>query len=54
VATPSLQHYFWRRQQKAALKLKTIEAVNMLTAQFIQRWIDADGKKQRYSPPLEW
>ena len=54
LATPSLQHYFWKHQQRAALKLKTIEAVNTLSAQFIQRWIEADGRKERYAPPLQW
>jgi hypothetical protein len=43
--TPKLQHYFWKRQQEAALKLKAIEAVNTLAAQFIQRWIDANLKQ---------
>jgi hypothetical protein len=52
--TPSLQHYFWKHQQRAALKFKTIEALNTLTAQFIQRWIEADGRKEQYAAPLKW
>jgi len=55
LVTPSLQHYFRKHQQRAALKLKTIEAVNALSAQFIQQqWIDANGRKERYAPPLQW
>jgi hypothetical protein len=54
VATPTLQHDFWRRPRRAELKLKTVEAVNTLTSQFIQRWIAADFKKERYQPALDW
>jgi hypothetical protein len=52
-ATPTLQHHFWKRQQKAALKLKAIEEVNALTAQFIRGWIDANGIKTAFRPTLE-
>ena len=53
VVTPTLQHYFWRRQRRAELKLKTIEVVNTLTSRFIQQWIAAD-LKERYKPDLVW
>src|SRR5579872_6278401 len=53
-ATPTLQHHFWKRQRRAEAKLKTIEVVNSLTSQFIQHWMAANFKKERYSPPLEW
>jgi hypothetical protein len=53
IATPTLQHHFWRRQRRAELKLKTVEAINILTNQFIQRWIAANFKKDRHHPILE-
>jgi hypothetical protein len=52
--TPWLQHHFWKCQRRAELKLKTIETVNTLTAQFIQQWIAANGLKQKYHPALDW
>jgi hypothetical protein len=52
--TPGLQHHFWRRQRRAELMLRTVEAVNTLTARFIQQWIAANGAKQEYRPTLEW
>jgi hypothetical protein len=54
VATPTLQHHFWRRQRRAELKLKTVEVVNTLTNRFIQQWIAADLRKERYKPALDW
>jgi hypothetical protein len=53
-ATPVLQHHFWKRQRRAELKLKTIETVNTLTAQFIQQWIAANGAKENYQPASDW
>lgn len=53
-ATPLLQHHFWKRQRRAELKLRTVETVNTLTAQFIQQWLAANGAKQKYHPDLEW
>jgi hypothetical protein len=54
VATPTLQHHFWRRQRRAELKLKTVEVVNTLANRFIQQWIAADFRKERYKPTLDW
>ena len=54
VATPTLQHHFWKRQRRAELKLKAAEVVTLLTSRFIQQWIAADGRKEKYKPALEW
>jgi hypothetical protein len=48
--TPKLQHYFWKRQRKAELQLKAIEAVNEMTSDFIQSFI-AD---RSFKPSLDW
>ena len=53
-ATPILQHHIWKRQRRAELKLKTVDTVNTLTAEFIQQWISANGASQEYSPALAW
>jgi hypothetical protein len=54
VATPLLQHHFWRRQRRAELKLRTVEAVNALTSQFIQQWIAHGHANAAYQPTVEW
>jgi hypothetical protein len=53
-ATPLLQHYFWKRQRRAEIKLKAIETITTFTSKFIQQWISANGAGQQYHPTLEW
>src|SRR5918994_7077866 len=53
VLTPTLQHYFWRRQRHAERQLAIIEEVNTLAAglhafQVIQGDPDLDRREQFY------
>jgi hypothetical protein len=51
VATPRLQHVFWRRQRRAELRLGVIRELNSLTSDFLARHIDDPAN---FKPSIEW
>jgi hypothetical protein len=52
--TPKLQHFFWRHQRRAEIRLAIINEFNRLTAEFISAHIDAQRTQTTYTPGLQW
>jgi hypothetical protein len=52
--TPTLQHYFWKRQQREELRLAAINEVNRVAAEFITKYMAAEREKTKYVPDTEF
>jgi hypothetical protein len=42
--TPSLQHYFWRLQRRAELRLATINEVVRVTSEFTAKYLSREAQ----------
>jgi hypothetical protein len=49
--TPSLQHYFWKRQRLAEMRIDTIDEFNRLAAEFLFGYSSAPNA---YKPSADW
>lgn len=52
--TPKLQHYFWKHQRRAELRLDVINEVNKLTADFIEGYIEAEMDGRGFKPSVDF
>ena len=54
ILTPSIRHYFWRRQHLAKLRVRAADEIKELTSALVARVIAGQHQNVAYAPPLEF
>lgn len=50
--TPTLQHYFWKRQRRDDLRFAAANEVNRVASEFIAGYLEAERNKTKYVPDV--